>query len=238
MSKAPAVDYALAILEFFSQAQGEVGIADISNALNINKNAVSRVLEAFLEQQWIYLSDERQRKYRLTLKPFSLIAKGTPQYALAEMAAPEVRELNRILKDAVYFGVRNGENVLYLLHQDSQHEVRVNGRVGGEYPLERSAPGKVLLAYGAHEAAFDAAAAEIQKQGYALDNEEFAKGVLCLACPVYGREGKVAAAVGLTSLTLYDTPDSLIREKLPLLLAAAERISRRLGFAAGKGEQA
>ena len=238
MSKAPAVDYALAILEFFSQAQGEVGIADISNALNINKNAVSRVLEAFLEQQWIYLSDERQRKYRLTLKPFSLIAKGTPQYALAEMAASEVRELNRILKDAVYFGVRNGENVLYLLHQDSQHEVRVNGRVGGEYPLERSAPGKVLLAYGAHEAAFDAAAAEIQKQGYALDNEEFAKGVLCLACPVYGQEGKVAAAVGLTSLTLYDTPDSLIREKLPLLLAAAERISRRLGFAAGKGEQA
>lgn len=238
MSKAPAVDYALAILEFFSRAQGEVGIADISNALNINKNAVSRVLEAFLEQQWIYLSDERQRKYRLTLKPFSLITKGTPQYALAEMAVPEVRELNRVLKDAVYFGVRNGENVLYLLHQDSQHEVRVNGRVGGEYPLERSAPGKVLLAYGAHEAAFDAAAAEIQKQGYALDNEEFAKGVLCLACPVYAREGKVAAAVGLTSLTLYDTPDSLIRDKLPPLLAAAERISRRLGFAAGKGEQA
>lgn len=237
MSKAPAVDYALAILEFFSQAQGEVGIADISNALNINKNAVSRVLEAFLEQQWIYLSDERQRKYRLTLKPFSLIAKGTPQYALAEMAVPEVRELNRVLKDAVYFGVRNGENVLYLLHQDSLHEVRVNGRVGGEYPLEHSAPGKVLLAYGIHEAAFDAAAAEIQRQGYALDNEEFAKGVLCLACPVYAREGKVAAAVGITSLTLYDTPDSLIREKLPPLLAAAERISRRLGFAAGKGEQ-
>lgn len=236
MSKAPAVDYALAILAFFSEAQGEVGIADISNALNINKNAVSRVLEAFLEQQWIYLSDEHQRKYRFTLKPFSLIAKGTPQYALAEMAASEVRELNRILKDAVYFGVRNGENVLYLLHQDSQREVRVNGCVGGEYPLERSAPGKVLLAYGEHRETFDAAAAEIRSRGYAVDNEEFAKGVLCLACPVYDREGQVAAAVGITSLTLYDDLDSMIREKLPLLLAAAERISKRLGFAAGEGE--
>lgn len=29
MSKAPAVDYALRIIEFFSEAQQEIGIADI-----------------------------------------------------------------------------------------------------------------------------------------------------------------------------------------------------------------
>ena len=45
MSKAPAVDYALEIIEFFSKNNNEIGIADISNALNINKNAVSSAPE-------------------------------------------------------------------------------------------------------------------------------------------------------------------------------------------------
>ena len=42
MSKAPAVDYALKIIEFLAVSNGEVGISDICNALNINKNAISR----------------------------------------------------------------------------------------------------------------------------------------------------------------------------------------------------
>ena len=54
MSKAPAVDYALRIIEYFSSQNREIGIADISNALGINKNAISRVLEALAEQNWIY----------------------------------------------------------------------------------------------------------------------------------------------------------------------------------------
>ena len=63
MSKAPAVDYALRIIEFFSETQREIGLADICNSLEINKNAASRVLEALLEYNWIYLVDNCQKKY-------------------------------------------------------------------------------------------------------------------------------------------------------------------------------
>ena len=51
MSKAPAVDYALQIIELFTRGNDELGIADISNSLAINKNAVSRILEALLEKK-------------------------------------------------------------------------------------------------------------------------------------------------------------------------------------------
>ena len=86
MSKAPAVDYALEIIEFFSKKNHEIGIADISNALNINKNAVSRVLEALLEKNWIYMSDNTQKKYRLTLRPFSLISGYVNNNSIAKIA--------------------------------------------------------------------------------------------------------------------------------------------------------
>lgn len=230
MSKAPAVDYALRIIELFSEAQNEIGIADICNSLGINKNAASRVLDSLLEYNWIYLSDSAQKKYRFTLKPFSLVSKCTPQYALAEIAKPDLQRLNGQLGDAVYLGIKNGNNVLYLLHFDSAKEVRINGRVGGEYPLMTSAPGKVLLAYGEHPKRFENEAAQIKACGYAIDNEEFAKGIICIACPVYDDTGGIAATAGISSLTIYDDINSLINNKLPQLSEAARNISLNLGW--------
>lgn len=230
MSKAPAVDYALRIIELFSETQNEIGIADICNSLGINKNAASRVLDSLLEYNWVYLSDSVQKKYRFTLKPFSLVSKCTPQYALAEIAKPDLQRLNGQLGDAVYLGIKNGNNVLYLLHFDFTKEVRINGRVGGEYPLNTSAPGKVLLAYGEHPKKFENEAAKIKACGYAIDNEEFAKGIICIACPVYDDTGSVAAAVGISSLTIYDDINSLINDKLPRLSEAARNISLNLGW--------
>ena len=88
MSKAPAADYALSIIEFFADNNSGVGIADISNALNINKNAVSRVLEALLEKNWIYVSDSAQKKYSLTLRPFSLISRNADNNTISKIATP------------------------------------------------------------------------------------------------------------------------------------------------------
>ena len=233
MSKAPAVDYALRIIEFFSETRQETGIADICNSLGINKNAASRVLESMLEYKWIYMSDDVQKKYRFTMKPFSVVSKCTPEYALAEIAEEELRKLNEKLGDAVYLGIKNNDNVLYLLHFDSRKEVRINGRAGGEYPLGTSAPGKILLAYGGHGNEFEAEAAKIKKFGYATDNEEFAKGILCVACPVYDERGVVVASVGISSLTIYDDMNSLVSDKLPLLDEAARNISLKLGYREG-----
>lgn len=251
MSKAPAVDYALEIIEFFSKNNNEIGIADISNALNINKNAVSRVLEALLEKNWIYMSDRLQKKYRLTLRPFSLICGHSNNNSMAKIATPYIEKLNNELGDSVYFGIKHGKNVLYLLHYDSTKDVRINGRAGGEYPLNCSAPGKVLLSYSNENemndyfavpidkrtentiTAFDAfmiEAERIKKSGYAIDNEEFAKGIICIAVPVFDYEENVVASIGVSTLTLYEDVGTLINNKLPLLKKTAEEISLCLGY--------
>ena len=147
MSKAPAVDYALDIIEYFAIHNCPIGISDISNALNINKNAVSRVLEALIEKNWIYACEENQKKYKLTLRPFSVLSNNVRRNGIVRIATPLLENLNNELGDSVYLGVKSGKNVMYLLHFDSKKEVRINGRVGGEYPLNCSAPGKVLLSY-------------------------------------------------------------------------------------------
>ena len=73
-------------------------------------------------------------------------------------------------------------------------------------------------------------AEEIKEQRYAVDNEEFAKGIICIAVPVFDCSGNVAAAVGISSLTLYDDISSLIEKKLPLIQKTADEISANLGY--------
>lgn len=251
MSKAPAVDYALDIIEYFAINNCPIGISDISNALNINKNAVSRVLEAFIEKNWIYACEENQKKYKLTLRPFSVLSNNVRRNGIVRIATPLLENLNNELGDAVYLGVKNGKNVLYLLHFDSKKEVRINGRVGGEYPLNCSAPGKVLLSYSKSDeiktyfndsiskmtentivdySHFNSEAINIRQRGYAIDNEEFAKGIICIASPVFDFDGRIVACVGLSTLTLYDSIDSLTDRKLELLKGVADEISKKLGY--------
>ncbi len=250
MSKAPAVDYALQIIEYFAAQRSELGIADISNALDINKNAVSRVLEALVEKNWICASDSANKKYKLTLRPFTLISKSARDSDLARVASPQLAKLNEKFGDAVYLGVKNGRNVLYLMHFDSTKEVRINGSVGGEYPLNCSAPGKILLACSEAEEvksffdvsadrrtektladfeSFSREAEKIKKAGYAVDDEEFAKGIICIAVPVFDSTGKTVASIGMSTLTLYEDVESLIKNKFPLLREAANEISQCLG---------
>lgn len=254
MSSAPAVDYALRIIECFAEKNYALGIADISNALNINKNAVSRVLGALTERGWLYCIDPVQKKYALTMRPFSLLSKCVEENELPHLAKPYVQALFEQTDNSTYLGVRRNENVIYLLHHNSVGDVRINARVGGAYPLHCSAPGKILLAwasekdiadYFAHyatkrtantvtEAAdFLCEAEKIRTQGYALDLEEFGKGIVCVAAPVVNAEQQVVAAVGISSLTIYDNAQSLLRDKLPFVRDAAEKISLALG---GKNE--
>lgn len=257
MSKAPAVDYAIEILELFASSGKEFGISDVSNKTGINKNAVSRIFEALTEKSWLYCSDEAAKKYRITARPLSLFAKQYSATALHKIAAPVLEELRSDLGDTVYVGVKDADKVLYILHLDSTKMVRVCASIGGSYPLHASAPGKVLLAHSdasyidgyysrfaakltentiTDASAFHKEAKQIKDMGYALDNEEYSHGIVCIAVPIFDSESNVIATLGLSSLTIYDNCESLIQKKLPYLLQSAKKISDHLGRMNNKEE--
>lgn len=239
MSKAPALDYAIEIIECFSKQNSPLSIADISNLTGINKNAISRILGSFLEHDWIYCCDEVQKKYLLTLRPFSLTSKCVSESSMVKIAQPILSRLNQSLGDSVYLGVKKEKTVLYLLHYDSLKPARISGHIGGEYPLHISAPGKILLAnsdsktiknyFGNEDDKFFIEAEEIRKNGFALDKEEFSPGVICYAAPVFDVQGSVVASVGISTLTIYDNYETLL-EKGKNVTEAAKSISSALGY--------
>ena len=71
---------------------------------------------------------------------------------------------------------------------------------------------------------------EIQKRGYALDNEECELGIRCISMPVYDYTGQPLAALSVFSYSEAFTDQYLEENVIPVLTAAAGEISLRLGF--------
>jgi IclR family acetate operon transcriptional repressor len=106
------------------------------------------------------------------------------------------------------------------------------------------ANGKVLLAYAdrhvredhlaAHSprrltdatlcdsAAVDQALAGVREHGYAVDDEEFAAGVSCVAAPVL-RDGRIVAALGVSM------PTQVLRQRRPAMIAVVTEFARAAG---------
>ena len=246
---APSVEASTKIISFLAESEREVGISEISRGTEINKNMVFRILNTLENEGWVYCHEQ---KYSLTLSLFGLASKPISRLSLNTAATPVLYDLLNKTGESTYLGILNDDKVLYLQHLDGVKSVRVAGRVGGEYDLYCSAPGKVLLAHAEkdfieeytsrtfHKTTQNTIAEKsdilkelenIRKNGYATDKEEFGNGITCVAAPIYDYTGKVIATVGCSAFTSNGKCEEIIDELLPNVLAAAKEISTRLGWA-------
>ncbi len=70
------------------------------------------------------------------------------------------------------------------------------------------------------------------RQGYALDNEEYNPGVKCVAVPIRDYMGRVVGAISVPGPSFRMTDEILKGEIIPVVKAAGEKASKRLGFGA------
>lgn len=245
---APAAEAATQIVTFLAECEQEIGISEISRGTEINKNMVFRILNSLEKTGWIYCNEQ---KYSLTLSLFGLASKPISRLSLNTAATPILYDLLNKTGESTYLGILKEDKVLYVQHLDGIKDVRVAGRVGGEYELYCSAPGKVLLAYAddnfieeytsrtlekhtansiTGKSALLEELAYIRKNGYATDREEFGNGITCVAAPIFDYTGKVIAAIGCSAFTTNNRCNEIIEHLLPDVTKAAKTISNRLGF--------
>lgn len=246
-SSAPAVEAATQIINFLSKSEQETGISEISRGTGINKNMVFRILNTLENAGWVYCKDQ---KYSLTLLLFGLASKPISRLSLNTAATPVLYDLLNKTGESTYLGILKDDKTLYLQHFDGVKNVRVAGRVGGEYDLYCSAPGKVLLAYADEKFIEEYTSRRlikktrnticeksvlfselecIRRNGYATDKEEFGSGITCVAAPVFDFSGKVIAAIGCSAFTVNNS-EEIIKSLLPHVTDSARNLSLHLGY--------
>ena len=244
---APAAEASTKVIKYLAECEQEAGISEISRETGINKNMVFRILNTLENEGWVYCNEQ---KYGLTLLLFGLASKPISRLSLNTAATPVLYALLNETGESTYLGVMKGDKVIYIQHLDGVKDVRVAGRLGGEYDLHCSAPGKVLLAYADQDFIEEYATTNLEKRtqnsitekkalltelkkvrqnGYATDCEEFGNGIACVAAPIFDYTGKVVGCVGNSALTLNHDSRCVIDRLLPHILDAAKQISVRLG---------
>ncbi len=244
------------LLGRFDATHPEWGVTELSRDLEINKSTVSKILST-LEAHRYLTQNAENRKYRLGLRFFEIGSLVAYQMDLQKVALPYMEELKRKVEETVHLVVMDNFEIVYINKVESAQSLRIGTRVGGRLPAYCTGVGKVLLAALAPEdlkqflkknplkqltpntvtdpEKLIQTLQEIRNQGYALDNEEFSEGLMCMAAPIHNYSQQVIAAISISG------PTKRIKEKnveqlIILIKAAAQEISRQLGFDGNKGE--
>ena len=224
-NRAPAAAATVKIVEALAGAEHPVGLAELSILTGLNKNMISRTLGVLIEAGWVVFQPETGR-YSLSLQLFRLGSRALGHKTLLRCASPYLRELNDRTGECIQMAVLYDNSAVYIAQMEAQGVAGIRGQIGASYPLDTTAPGKVLKAFVLRDPGME----NIRTQGFSVDNEEYGRGVVCIAAPVYDYSGEVIASIGISSLTVNYSLDELMKAYMPLLLAQTQKLSRELGY--------
>ena len=228
-----------------------LGLAELCQASELSKHMVYRCLQTLLSEG-IIIETGAGPKYEPSLLSFHYNSLPVARMTVTRASEEPLHALWEELNECVYLGVLNDDRILYLTHREGGREIRSGGgRMGGRYFLHADGAGKVLAAYAddalrerllaeglakltpnthADRKSFLAEMARVRKQGFALDDEEYIKGVICFGAPVFNYAGQVAGAICCSALTIHYKVKELQEQIGPKVLDCAKRISLTMGW--------
>jgi DNA-binding IclR family transcriptional regulator len=250
-SRIQSLDRAMDLLETLAP-HGTAGLAlkALSAAVALNPSTAHSLLGTLLSRGYVE-QDQETGRYRLGASSLTLAQQFMRHCDLAQLALPLLRTLHQRFDELVVLGVLQGGRQHTLVRLGSSRPLVINDRHSDAGALHCTSVGKVLLS-GLAPAERDALLAqqgltaftpytltdpdrvrvaiqEVQETGYAVARQEHFVGLLGLAAPVRGADGRILAGLGLAIPMVRLEPEAepgLVRAVQETALA----LSQRLGF--------
>jgi DNA-binding IclR family transcriptional regulator len=235
-----ALDRAAAILGAFDAAHRELTLAALVTRCGLPRSTTHRTATTMIRLGWLEKPADR---YRIGNRLFEIASLAPIRLELREAALPFLQDLHQATRITVQLGVLDGASVLVVEKITGHRPMPMLDQVGGTIPAYCSALGRAMLAYSEPEVIEAALAGPlaartdrtltsrtaivreltaVPERGWAVDREEGNIGVSCVAAPVFGPLGGVAAALSVTG------PSQLVRADRigPAVRLAAAAVSR------------
>lgn len=247
-----ALSRGLAVLEALAATDAGATLTTLAATLRIPAPTAHRLLATLESAGFVRAGPKGE--WQVGVRAFRIGVAFLAHRNLVVQAYPHLRELmDRGGETANLAVMENGEAVF--VEQVQCHELmRMSVKLGARAPLHASGVGKAMLAVldgGAREAALGrrelarftpktltsltALAADLdlaRVRGYAIDDEEHAAGLRCVAAAVCDEHGQPWAAVSLAGPVTRMTPER-IRALGALVQATAQDLTFALGGAGG-----
>lgn len=247
-------DKLLQIIEYMAARRLPMRLKDIAADLQISQPTVVRYLRTMCNQGYVY-HDESTGHYAMTWKICRLGSSIESNLVLRSMAGSLFSDFVNAYNLGILLAVERDGVLTYLDLVCAPHgSANTMLRIGNDAPMHSTGSGKILLS------AMTSARvnqildkngqvrltdktitdreellrelAKIQKQGYALDNEECEIGHRCVSVPLYDYTGTIAAAISAFDSAERLTDEMIEQTALPALKKLAAEISFRMGYSA------
>lgn len=224
---------------------GPLSLNDLSDRLGLTRSTTHRLASALVDRR--LLSFRPREGYTLGPKLIELGYAAGEQMHLPRLARPYLEKLSAQTEDTVHLGVLDGRHALYLDKVSGTRRINIGSRLGERHPIASTGLGKALILdkteadwsdfYAAEGGPVDTSARAVwlermrgyARGGYAFDLEENEDQIRCVAAPVRGVDGKIVAALSVSSAAQYMS-DARMSELTRTVTEAADSISRELGW--------
>jgi DNA-binding IclR family transcriptional regulator len=222
---AGVLNRAAAILDAFDATHRELTLSALVRRCGLPRSTTHRTADRMLSLGWLDKPDDR---YRIGKRLFELSGLVPIRHELREAVLPFLQDLHTAMRTTVQLGVLDGPQVLIVEKITGHRPMPMLTQVGGTVPTHCSGLGRAMLAYSTPEvvdavlaagltprtdrtltsvAALRRELAAIPDRGWALDREEGNIGICCVAAPIFGPLGDVAAALSITGPIAMVRPD-------------------------------
>ncbi|WP_233191831.1 MULTISPECIES: IclR family transcriptional regulator [unclassified Sporosarcina] len=236
----------LEVLKMFSVENQTLSLAEIASNLGVSRTTPYRILYTLEECGYIY-QDSHTKRYGLRPKVLELGYTYLNSLELPELAAPYLEKLRDETGMSSHMGILDGNDIVYIARYPARSVATITINVGSHLPVHATAMGKCLLAHLPEENKEellsklqvlqipDAPIVEVKKlrdelqsikeKGYVFHKGEFETGVWSVACPIFGKDNKVIAAINI-AITQHAANEELMEEKIiPAVCQVAREIS-------------
>jgi len=203
----------LAVIRAFSTERPAMTLAEAAAATGLTRATVRRSLHT-LETLGYVRSDGRA--FALTPRILELGTSYLSALSLPEIVQPHLEALSRRLDESVSAAVLDGEEIVYVARVAMRRIISVGITIGTRLPAATTSMGHVLLGL---------------EPEWAIADGELDPGLRAIAAPLHGRDGRVVAAINVSTSPSRVSREELLTRHLPALLETAHRIDGDLSAA-------
>ena len=237
----------LSVIRAFDHEHSELTLSDVAKLTGLTRAAARRFLHTLVELGYMRSDNGR---FALRPKILELGFAYLSSLSLPEVAMPHLEQLVEKVHESSSVSVLDGDEVVYVARVPTRRIMRIAIAVGTRFPAYATSMGRVLLAgqtdewldgYLSHAALLTITPhtiadpkrlrtelRHIRRDGYALVDQELEEGLRSVAAPVRDADGRVVAAVNLSTHASRATVESMRSELLPVLLKTAAAIEEDL----------
>ena len=250
-----SVERAIDILDCLAEYPKGCGIGELSKNLGLSKSTIHRIITTLKYKKYVTQNKDND-KYQLDIKVLTLSSSVTNSMDLINIARPYIHEFANKVDEVIHLCIPDDSfsNIIYVDKVSSENTSRtitMSSSIGKKAPIYCTASGKLLLSQYSDDKirqllkdtefikytentitdinVFVEEIHTIRKNLHAIDNIEYDTGVICIAVPIFDRTNKIIAAISLSSVTLFNSLDDLLKYKKDFM-TIAKNISKVMGY--------